>query len=70
MVDRYVVSKSQSIRIPCDGPHTAHVVSCKLEEEMIAAGQNPDVDVEFVKRPRTRARVDAGAKRSTKLRYK
>lgn len=70
MVDRYVVSKSWMVRIPCDGPLTAQIARCKLEEEMKAAGQQPDVEIEFLKKPRPRARASAGHKRSTKLRYK
>jgi hypothetical protein len=38
MVDRYVVSKSRMVRIPCDGPLTAQVERHKPEEEMEAAG--------------------------------
>lgn len=70
MIDRYVVSKSRGVRIACDGPLTANVTRCKLEEEMIAAHQKPDVEVEFVKEPLLRARPNAAHKRGTKLRYK
>jgi hypothetical protein len=70
MVDRYVVSKSRMVRIPCDGPLTAQIESCKLEEVMKAAGQQPDVEIEFPKKPVSRARGESRRKQSTKLRYK
>lgn len=70
MIDRYVVSKSRMIRIACDGPLTAQIERCKLEEEMRSKGFQPDVEIEFVKKPRPRAHASTGHKRSTKLRYK
>jgi hypothetical protein len=70
MIDRYVVSKSRMVRIPCDGPLTAQVERGKLEESMRAAGYPLDVEIEFPKKPRPRARASAGRKRNTKLRYK
>jgi hypothetical protein len=70
MIDRYVVSKAWMMRIPCDGPLTAQVQRSKLENEMKAAGKQPDVEIEFAKEPPKRARADAGRKRSTKLRSK
>ena len=70
MIDRYVVSKSLRVRIPCDGPLTAQVERGKLEESMKAAGQQPDVEIEYPKKPLPRTRASAGRKRSTKLRYK
>ena len=68
MVDRYVVSKSRMVRIPCDGPLTAQIERCKLEEEIKAAGQQPDVEIEFPKKPRPRARSLSARKRNTRLR--
>jgi hypothetical protein len=70
MIDRDVVSKSLMVRIPCDGPLTAQVQRSKLENEMKAAGMQPDVEIEFRKEPRKRALVDVRRKRSTKLRSK
>jgi hypothetical protein len=70
MVDRYVVSKSRMVRIPCDGPLTAQIERVKLEQAMKAAGLQPDVEIERVKEPRRRARTKATRKRGTKLRYK
>ena len=70
MTDRYVVSKSRMVRIPCDGPLTAQVERLKLEHEMEAAGLQPDVEIEYPKEPTPRARPEAGYKRGTKLRYK
>jgi hypothetical protein len=54
MVDRYVVSKSRMVRIPCDGPLTAQIERLKLEESMKAAGEQPDVEIEYSKKPRPR----------------
>jgi hypothetical protein len=70
MADRWVVSKSQMVRIPCDGPLTAQIERRKLEESMKAAGKEPDVEIEYPKMPRPKARHSASRKRSTKLRYK
>ncbi len=70
MVDRFVVSKSRMVRVPCDGPLTAQIESCKLEEEMKAAGQQPDVEIEFRKNIRPRARSLPARKRNTLLRHK
>jgi hypothetical protein len=70
MVDRYVISKSRRVRIPCDGPLTAQVERDKLEESMKAAGEQPDVEIEYPGKPRQRAHPEAGRKPSTKLRYK
>jgi hypothetical protein len=71
MVDRYVVSKSQRVRIPCDGPLTAQIERLKLEESMKAMGKEPDVEIEYPEKPRPRrARTHKGRKRNTKLRYK
>jgi hypothetical protein len=70
MVDRYVVSKSRMVRIPCDGPLTAQIERCKLEKLIIAAGQQPDVEIEYPKKPLPRARAQSARKSSTKLRYK
>jgi hypothetical protein len=70
MADRYVVSKSLMVRIPCDGPVTAQIERAKLELSIKAAGQQPDVEVEFPKKPLPRARAESKSKRSTKLRYK
>jgi len=70
MVDRYVVSKARMVRIPCDGPLTAQVERLKLEEEMRAAGLQPDAEIEYPKEPTPRARPEAARKRNTKLRYK
>jgi len=70
MTDRYVVSKSWMMRIPCDGPLTAQVQRSKLENEMRAAGKQPDVEIEFPKEPRKRACPDVQRKRSNKLRPK
>jgi len=70
MVDRFVVSKSRMVRIPCDGPLTAQVERLKLEQEMEAAGLQPDVEIEYPKKSTPRARPEPGRKRSTKLRYK
>ncbi len=50
MVDRYVVSKSRKVRIGCDGPLTAEIERTKLEESMKAAGQEPDVEIEYLKK--------------------
>jgi hypothetical protein len=66
MIDRYVVSKSRMVRIACDGPLTAQVARCKLEDETKAT----DVEVEFVKKTLPRARAENGRKRRTKLLYK
>jgi hypothetical protein len=46
------------------------VEKLKLEEAMEAAGQQPDVEIEFPKKSIPRARPNSGHKRSTKLRYK
>jgi hypothetical protein len=62
MADRYVVSKSRMVRMPCDGPLDAQVERCKLEEQMEAAGLQPDVEIEFAKKPVLRARPDPGRK--------
>jgi len=70
MVDRYVVSKSRMVRIPCDGPLDAQMAGGKLEDEMKAAGLQPDVENEYPKKQIPRARPDPGRKRNTKLRYK
>jgi hypothetical protein len=70
MTDRYVVSKSRMVRIPCDGPLTAQVERVRLEEAMKAAGQQPDVEIERIKEQRPRARSRARCKRNKKLRYK
>ena len=70
MIDRYVVSKSWMMRTACDGPLTAQVQRSKLENEMRAAGKQPDVEIEFPEEPRKRARADVRRKRSTKLRSK
>ena len=70
MVDRYVVSKSRIVRIPCDGPLTAQIERAKLEQEMTAAGYPLDVEIEFPKKQRPRARHIVRRKRGTKLRYK
>ena len=70
MADRYVVSKSRMVRIPCDGPLTAQVERLKLEREMEAAGLQPDVEIDYTKEPVLRARPEPGRKRGTKLRYK
>jgi hypothetical protein len=69
MIDRYVVSKSRQVRIPCDGPLTAQIERAQLEESMKAAGREPDVEIEYLKKP-PQARAGAGRKRSTKPRYK
>jgi hypothetical protein len=55
MVDRCVVSKSRMVSIPCDGPVDAEIERAELEESMKAAGLQPDLEIEFVKKPRTRA---------------
>lgn len=68
--DRFVVSRSRMVRIPCDGPVTAQIARCKLEQEMKAAGVEPDVEIELPEKPLLRARASAGGKRSTKLIYK
>ena len=61
IIDRYVVSKTnQKVRIPCDGPLTAQIERAKLEEEMKAAGREPDVEIEYLKKPRQLARAKAG----------
>jgi hypothetical protein len=70
MFDRYVVSKSRRLRIPCDGPLTAQIERGKLVESMIAAGYTVDVEIEFPKKPRTVTRTSKGRKQGTKLRYK
>jgi hypothetical protein len=70
MADRYVVSKSRMVRIPCDGPLTAQVERLRLEREMQAAGLRPDVEIEYPKKPVLRARPEPRRKRGTKLRYK
>jgi hypothetical protein len=70
MIDRYVVSKSLRVRIPCDGPLTAQIQRSKLELSMMDAGQQPDVEIEYPKKPRPKARPESAGKRSTKLRYK
>ena len=70
MTDRYVVSKSRMVRIPCDGPLTAQVERVRLEEAMKAAGLQPDVEIEHIKDQRPRVRSRARCKRNTKLRYK
>jgi hypothetical protein len=68
MIDRYVMSKSRKVRIPCDGPLTAQIERSKQEESMKAAGLEPDVEIEYLKKPLPRTRASAGRKRSTKLR--
>jgi hypothetical protein len=70
MIDRYVVSKSLGKRISCDGPLTAQIAECELLEALRTARQQPDVEIEYVKRPLPRARPDAGRKPNTKLRFK
>jgi hypothetical protein len=71
IIDRYVVSKSYGVRIPCDGPATALNERTKLEVSLNAAGKRwDDVEIEFVEKPLPRARASEGHKRSTKLRYK
>jgi hypothetical protein len=72
MVDRYVVSKSRMVRIPCDGPLTAQIERCKLEEVMRGAGEEVDIEIEFLKKPASlpRARAQSARKRNSKLRYK
>lgn len=70
MADRCVVSKSRMVRIPCDGPLTAQIERCKLEESIRAAGGQPDVEIEYPKKPLPHARPESGRKRNTKLRYK
>jgi hypothetical protein len=71
MIDRYVVSKLWRKRIGCDGPLTAQVQRLKLENEMEAAGEQPDVNIEYLT-PRPRAVRSGGRnrKRGTKQRYK
>jgi hypothetical protein len=49
LYDRYVVSKRRRIRIPCDGPLTAQIERCKLEQLMLDAGEQPDVGIEYIK---------------------
>lgn len=71
MIDRYVVSKSRMVRIPCDGPLTAQIERVKLEESMKAAGEQPDVEIEYAKklrplRIRSRARHNRNPKRGWK----
>ena len=69
MIDRYVVSKTNRIiRIPCDGPLSAEIERGRLEESMKAAGREPDVEIEYVKKP-PRTSASTGRKRSTKPRY-
>jgi hypothetical protein len=68
MADRYVVSKSRMVRIPCDGPLTAQVERLKLEREMAAAGLRPDVEIEYSQEPVLRARPEPRRERGTKLR--
>jgi hypothetical protein len=58
------------VRIPCDGPLDAGIERRKLEEQMEAAGLQPDVEIEYVKKAIPRARPEPARKRSTKLRYK
>jgi hypothetical protein len=70
MADRDVVSKSRMVRIPCDGSLTAQVERLKLERETEAAGQPPDVEIEYPKGPVRRARPEPRRKQGTKLRYK
>jgi hypothetical protein len=70
MADRYVVSKSRMVRIPCNGPLTAQIERCKLEKSIIEAGQRPDVEIEFPKKPLPRVHAQSARKSSTKLRYK
>src|ERR1700684_62734 len=60
MAVRFVVSKSRMVRIPCDGPIDAEIASRKREEEMEAAGLQPDVEIEYVKKPVPRARPEPG----------
>ena len=67
MADRYVVSKSLMVRIPCDGPLTAQIERLKLEESMKAVGKQPDVEIEYAKKPLPRqARIRARRKRNPK----
>jgi hypothetical protein len=70
MIDRYVVSKAWLVRIPCDGPLTAQIEKAKLEASMKADGVQPDVEIDYPKKPRPRAVADKKRKRSTRLRYK
>ena len=58
MIDRFVVSKSRDIRIPCDGPVTANMHRSKLELALLAEGyklEELDFEIERVKPPRPRA---------------
>jgi hypothetical protein len=66
MIDRFVVSKSQGLRIPCDGPLPAQVERVRLEESMKAAGKPLDVEIEFPKRKRPRAHGSVGRSTSHK----
>ena len=67
MADRYVVSKSLMVRIPCDGPLTAQIERLKLEESMKAASKHPDVEIEYAEKPRPRrAGIRARRKRNPK----
>lgn len=68
--DRYVVSKLWGRRIACDGPLTAQIERCKLEQAMKAARVEPDVEVEYRRQPRKPARREPRSKQSTKQRYK
>jgi len=70
MLDYYVVSKSQWVRIYCDGPVTAEIEKSKLQESMKAAGYPLDVEIELHTKLFSRASASAGHKRNTKLRYK
>lgn len=66
-IDYYhVVSKSLRVRIPCDGPLMAQIKRTELEESTKAA----DVEIEYPKKLRLRARPGAGRKPNTKQRYK
>ena len=71
MIDRYVVSKRWMKRIGCDGPLTAQVERLRLENEMEAAGEQPDVDIEYLTpRPRAVRSGSRNRKRGAKYRYK
>jgi hypothetical protein len=61
MNDRYVESKSLGVRIECDGPLDVQIAKHKLLE-MGAT----DVELEFKKKPPTRARALPGHKRNRK----
>jgi hypothetical protein len=60
----YVVSKSRKIRIPCDGPLTAQIERVRLEGSIKAAGDEPDVEIEYPKTKPPRARGAAGRMKS------